>query len=366
LLRLLRRSRAHNLRLTARTISGREKRGEKTSSRGAAGLLVFYGYDEQQKNISSLERPSRAMGKDKDKQKDKAKSNGELPPLPGPIAALPKGFDLDDPKLLKEIDDAALKSGGYPYDKKLDREPYEQALLNLQIELTRLQAHNLKTRERILILYEGRDGAGKGTCIKAFTEHLNPRNTRSVALGKPTETERGQIYFQRYAVHLPTAGETVLFDRSWYNRAGVERVMGFCSEDELAVFLREAPEFEGLLVRDGIRLFKFFLTVGREMQLKRFHERRHNPLKQWKLSPIDLQALGHWDDYSKAQIEMFRFTHTAIAPWTVIRANDQRRARLETIRTVLSAIEYEGKDKKAVGRADPLIAGNGPEFFNSV
>ena len=256
-----------------------------------------------------------------------------------------------------------MTSGGYPYDKKMKREQFEEELEMLQIELCKLQAHNIKTKGRILILFEGRDGAGKGSCIGAFTQHLNPRNTRAVALTKPTETERGQLYFQRYSVHLPTAGEIVLFDRSWYNRAGVERVMGFCDADQLAIFLREAPEFEGLLVRDGYEFFKFFLTIGREMQLKRFHERRHNPLKQWKLSDIDLAALSRYDDYSAAQVDMFRFTHTTIAPWTVIRSNDQRRARLEAIRVVLSAIDYEGKDPKVVGQIDPKIVGAGPEFF---
>ena len=308
-------------------------------------------------------------GKDA-KQKDKA--GAEAAPKPAPAAVptlkpgangLPKGFNLDDPKFPKDLDDAAMASGGYAYDKKLKREIFEEELERLQVELCKLQAHNIKTKGRILILFEGRDGAGKGTCIGAFTQHLNPRNTRAVALTKPTETERGQLYFQRYAVHLPTAGEIVLFDRSWYNRAGVERVMGFCNADQLAIFLREAPEFEGLLVRDGIRFFKFFLTIGREMQLKRFHERRHNPLKQWKLSDIDLAALTRYDDYSQAQVEMFRFTHTTIAPWTVIRANDQRRARLEAIRFVLSNVDYEGKDAKAVGVTDPKIVGSGPDFF---
>lgn len=290
-----------------------------------------------------------------------------LPAPDAPPAAqstpLPKGFSLDDPNFPKALDEAAMRSGGYPYDKRLKREEFENQLHRLHIELAKLQTHNIKQRERILILYEGRDGAGKGSCIKAFTEHLNPRNTRSVALTKPTETERGQLYFQRYAAHLPTAGEIVLFDRSWYNRAGVERVMGFCTPDQLATFLREAPEFEGLLVRDGIRFFKFYLSMGREMQLKRFHERRHNPLKQWKLSDVDIAALNKFDAYSHAQLEMFRFTHTAIAPWLVIRSNDQRRARLETIRAVLLSIDYEGRDLEAIGKPDPVIAGAGPEFF---
>lgn len=277
---------------------------------------------------------------------------------------LPKGFSLSDPKLPKEIEDAAMRSGGYPYDKRMKREEYEERLLALQIELMKLQKYNLKVGNRILCLYEGRDGSGKGSCIKAFNEHMNPRNTRTVALPKPTETERGQIYFQRYTVHLPTAGEIVLFDRSWYNRAGVERVMGFCTQDQLAVFLREAPEFEGLLVRDGIKLFKFYLTIGREMQLVRFHERAQDPLKQWKLSPVDMASLHHYDDYTRAEIEMFRFTHTAIAPWVVVRANDQRRARIETIRHILLAIDYEGRDLDAIGKHDPQIIGSGPEFFH--
>ncbi|MEQ1652689.1 MAG: polyphosphate kinase 2 [Hyphomicrobium sp.] len=312
--------------------------------------------------------------KNGDKTPEKSGVKDTPPPQIGAIATsvkasavnastLPKGFSLDDPKFPKDLEDAAMTSGGYPYDKRLKREDFEEQLQLLQVELVKLQTHNLKTRGRILILYEGRDGAGKGSCIKAFTEHLNPRNTRAVALPKPTETERGQLYFQRYATHLPTAGEIVLFDRSWYNRAGVERVMGFCNADQLATFLREAPEFEGLLVRDGIRFFKFYLSMGREMQLKRFHQRRHDPLKQWKLSDVDIAALEKFDAYSDAQVDMFRFTHTAIAPWLVIRANDQRRARLETIRAVLLAIDYEGRDLKAIGKPDPLITGAGPEFF---
>jgi polyphosphate kinase len=295
-----------------------------------------------------------------------AAHDGAGPPehFSGHSTELPKGFSLDDPKLPKEIEDAAMRSGGYPYDKRMKREPYEEELLALQIELMKLQKHNLKVGNRILCLYEGRDGSGKGSCIKAFNEHMNPRNTRTVALPKPTETERGQLYFQRYAVHLPTSGEVVLFDRSWYNRAGVERVMGFCTEDQLAVFLREAPEFEGLLVRDGIKLFKFYLTIGREMQLERFHQRRWDPLKQWKLSPVDLASLNRYDDYTRAETEMFRFTHTAISPWIVVRANDQRRARLETIRHILLSIEYEGRDLDAIGKHDPLIIGSGPAFFH--
>lgn len=292
------------------------------------------------------------------KQPQKAKTK----PAAKPSAPLP--INLDEPTLPAAIEEAAFASGGYPYDKKLKREPYEAELVKLQVELVKLHAHMAKSGERIVAIFEGRDAAGKGGCISAFLQHLNPRSARGVALSKPTETERGQLYFQRYAVHLPTSGEIVLFDRSWYNRAGVERVMGFCTEDQLADFLREAPEFEGLIIRDGIKFFKFFLTIGREMQIKRFHERRHDPLKQWKLSPIDLAALEKWDDYSKAQVDLFRFTHTTISPWTAVRANDQRRARLEVIKYVLLAMDYDGKDTSAIGKSDPLIVGTGHEFFD--
>ena len=273
------------------------------------------------------------------------------------------GFDIDAPELPKAIDEGALASGGYSYDKTMKRERYEEELYALQIELLKMQAHLQQTGERVVVVFEGRDSAGKGGCILRFMQHLNPRHAHVVALTKPTEAERGQWYFQRYAAHMPTRGDLVLFDRSWYNRAGVERVMGFCNEEQLADFLREAPEFEGMLVRDGIRLFKIYLTIGREMQLKRFHSRRHDPLKRWKLSDIDIAALSKWDEYTKAQHEMFRFTHTATSPWTVIRANDQRRARLEAIRVVLCGVDYAGKDAKVVGTIDDKLVGAGPEFF---
>ena len=273
------------------------------------------------------------------------------------------GFDIDAEDLPKAIDKAALSSGGYPYEDKLKRKKYEAQLRELQIELRKLQAHVQKAGERIVVIFEGRDSAGKGGCIQRFTEHLNPRHAKTVALSKPTEAERGQWYFQRYVSHLPTRGDIVLFDRSWYNRAGVERVMGFASEDQVADFLREAPELEAMLVRDGIRLFKLYLDIGREMQLKRFHSRRHDPLKQWKLSDIDLVAMSKWDAYTRAQHEMFRFTHTSSSPWTVVLANDQRRARLEAMRVVLAAIEYAGRDVEVVGRIDDQIVGSGPRFF---
>jgi len=272
-------------------------------------------------------------------------------------------FDLEDPKLPKEIEEKAFCSGGYAYERKLKRKVYEEQLLALQLELLKLQSYVQKAGERIVVVFEGRDTSGKGGCISRFLERLNPRHARSVALTKPTEAERGQWYFQRYVAQLPTKGDIVLFDRSWYNRAGVERVMGFCTEDQVADFLRDAPEFEGLLVRDGIRLFKIYLSVGREMQLERFHERRHDPFKQWKVTEIDLAAIHKWDDYTRAEADMFRFTNTAISPWTNIHANDQRRARLESMRVVLSAIDYTGKDRDAVGTLDDKIVAVGPAFL---
>jgi polyphosphate kinase len=272
-------------------------------------------------------------------------------------------FDLENPELPPQIEEEALTSGGYPYADELKGKDYKKTLLGLQLELLKLQAHIQKSESRLVVVFEGRDASGKGSCISRFLGRLNPRHARSVALSKPTETELGQWYFQRYIAHLPTKGDIVLFDRSWYNRAGVERVMGFCSDEQLSAFLRDAPEFEALLVRGGIHLFKFYLTIGREMQLKRFHERRHNPFKRWKITDIDLAAIDKWDDYSEAQRDIFRFTHTAIAPWLAIRANDQRRARLEAIRTVLAGTSYEGKDESVVGTPDPKIVGAGPEFF---
>lgn len=290
---------------------------------------------------------------------EKSKKNAAAKAVGAPV------FNLDDPELPKVIDDAALTSGGYPYDEKLKQKVYEEELVALQIELAKLHTCLQQRGERLMALFEGRDAAGKGGTIKRIAENLNPRRARVVALTKPTETEAGQWYFQRYAAQLPTAGEIVLFDRSWYNRAGVERVMGFCTSDQLADFLREAPQFEGMLVRDGIHFFKFYLDIGREMQLKRFHQRRHDPLKQWKIGDIDRTAISKWDDYTKAKEEVFRFTHTPATPWTVIRANDKRRTRLEALRVMLSALDYDGKDKKVVGKPDARIVGAGPEYFYS-
>ena len=272
---------------------------------------------------------------------------------------------LSDAKLPDWIEEGALASGGYPYDKKMNNKDYIDQLNKLNIELVKFQRHVVDAGLRVVILFEGRDTAGKGGTIKRFTEHLNPRVARIVALPKPTETERGQWYFQRYIRHLPTKGNIVFFDRSWYNRAGVEKVFGFCTAAEHQKFLRETPDFEKMLLHEGIILFKFWLTIGREMQLKRLHDRQHDPLKQWKLSSIDLKAISLWDEYTRAREEMFQFTHELDTPWWVIKANDKRRARLEAIRKVLSTLSYAGKNAKAIGDSDEAIVGNEPDFLYS-
>lgn len=264
-------------------------------------------------------------------------------------------FDLDDPGLPVAIDENAFASGGYPYDDRLKRSKYEAELQALQEELVKLQYWLQASGERVIILFEGRDAAGKGGTIKRIRQFLNPRHVRIAALPKPSDVEQGQWYFQRYVDHFPTAGEMVLFDRSWYNRAGVEPVMGFCSPEEHRKFLEEAPDFESMIVREGIHFFKMWLNIGREMQLKRFHDRRHDPLKIWKLSPIDIKALQKWDDYSAVRDVMLKETSTPHAPWTVVRANDKRRARVNVIRTVLNAVGYDGKDESRIGEVDPLI-----------
>ena len=249
------------------------------------------------------------------------------------------------------------RKGGYPYKYKMLRRDYEREKFVLQTELLKLQAWVKESRQRVIILFEGRDAAGKGGTIKRVMEHLNPRGARVVALEKPSEVERGQWYFQRYVQHLPTAGEIVLFDRSWYNRAGVERVMGFCTDAEYREFLRQAPEFERNLVRSGIHLIKFWFSVSQDEQRRRFKERQVHPLKQWKLSPIDMASLDKWDDYTRAKEAMFFHTDTADSPWTVVKSNDKKRARLNAMRYVLHSLPYTGKDADRIGEVDNLIVG---------
>jgi polyphosphate kinase len=267
-----------------------------------------------------------------------------------------------------ESDDELVKhwrSSAYPYKNLMRRKPYELQKYRLQVELLKLQAWTKETGQRVVVLFEGRDAAGKGGTIKRFMEHLNPRGARVVALEKPTEAEQGQWYFQRYVEHLPTRGEIVLFDRSWYNRAGVERVMGFCTGDEHAEFLRQAPQFERNLARSGIHLVKFWFSVTREEQRRRFREREKHPLKQWKLSPIDLASLDKWDDYTKAKQEMFAHTDLDETPWTVIKSDCKKRGRLSAMRYVLHRLPYTGKDTDRIGPLDPLLVGRPADVYET-
>jgi polyphosphate kinase 2 len=245
----------------------------------------------------------------------------------------------------------------YPYPEKMTRDEYEYLKRPLQVELVRLQNWVKDTGQRIVIVFEGRDAAGKGGTIKRFTEHLNPRGASVVALIKPTEREQSQWYFQRYAPHLPAAGEIVMFDRSWYNRAGVERVMGFCTEDEYWEFMREAPEFEKMLINSGLHLTKFWFSVTPAEQRTRFAIRRIDPVRQWKLSPMDIESLDKWEGYTEAKEAMFHYTDTGHAPWTVVRSNDKKRARLEAIKHILLKFDYEGKNADVIGELDKNLIG---------
>lgn len=295
--------------------------------------------------------------------KTKSSFADPIAPIGIAIDGRKRRFDIDDPALPKWVAEGELAAGGYPYAGRIKRKDYEAQLELCQIELVKLQDWLQKTGERVMVLFEGRDAAGKGGAIFVTRQYMNPRTARNVALPKPTETERGQWYFQRYVAHFPTAGEFVTFDRSWYNRAGVEPVMGFCTPAQHALFLEEAPHFEKGIVADGIRLYKFWLAIGRETQLKRFHDRRHSPLKRWKFSPVDVAGIGKWDDYTRARDLMFEHTHSAHAPWTVVLANDKRRARLAVIRRLLATIPYDGRDLTAIGAEDAAIISEPTEVF---
>ncbi len=259
----------------------------------------------------------------------------------------------------------AFETGKYPYPRKLARAAYEQEKAAIQAELLKVQLWAQETGQKFVVLFEGRDAAGKGGTIKRFTEHLNPRFARVVALNKPTTEERGQWFFQRYIDHLPTAGEMVFYDRSWYNRAGVERVMGFCEPNEYLEFMRQTPELERMFVRSGIKLYKYWFSVTQEEQRRRFKSRETDPLKMWKLSPIDKASLDKWDDYTEAKEAMFFYTDTADAPWTIVKSNDKKRARLNCMRHFLSTLDYPGKNLEIAKAPDPLIVGNASHVVHS-
>ena len=266
-----------------------------------------------------------------------------------------------DPDRIRRL----FENGEYPYKKKMSRQVYERQKADLQVELLKVQEWVRETGQKIVMLFEGRDAAGKGGTIKRFTEHLNPRGARVVALDKPTDRERSQWFFQRYIQHLPAAGEMALFDRSWYNRAGVERVMGFCNPQEYLEFMRQAPDVERMMVRSGIRLYKYWFSVTQEEQLRRFKSREVEPLKKWKLSPIDRQSLDKWADYTEAKEAMFFYTDTADAPWIIVKSNDKKRARLNCMRHFLASLPYPAKDAKVVGQPDPLLIGSSAHVIGS-
>lgn len=256
-----------------------------------------------------------------------------------------------------------ILSPTYPYKKRMNRDAYDAEMEALQVELVRFQAWAIKTGARIVVVFEGRDAAGKGGTISRFRENLNPRGAHVVALSKPTEAEASQWYFQRYIDHMPSAGEIVLFDRSWYNRGVVEHVFGFCTPQEREKWFDQVDAFEKLLVDDGIKLFKIWLNVGQATQLKRFLDREEDPLKQWKLSRIDVEGLSKWDAYTAAIDETLTRTHTEAAPWTIVKSDDKRRARLNVIRAVLTALDYTGRNNDGLGTVDPLVAGS-PDLWN--
>jgi polyphosphate kinase 2 len=281
---------------------------------------------------------------------DQGKAPGERRESPSHIF----GEMRHSPEQIKEL----FRNGKYPYKTRIRKSSYEKHKEDLQVELLKVQSWVKETGQRIVLLFEGRDAAGKGGTIKRFMEHLNPRAARVVALEKPTDHERGQWYFQRYIRHLPTEGEMVFFDRSWYNRAGVERVMGFCDSLEYLEFMRQVPDLERMLVRSGIRLFKFWFSVTHEEQDRRFNARSDDPLKQWKLSPIDQESQDKWNEYTEAKEAMFFYTDTADSPWTIIKSDDKKRARLNCMQHFLSEIDYPGKNRHIVRGPDPLIVGS--------
>ncbi|MGH6860809.1 MAG: polyphosphate kinase 2 [Phyllobacterium sp.] len=299
----------------------------------------------------------------KDTKKQISASETKIAPLKLKIDGTKRRFDIDNPKLPKWISEGAITSGEFPYTDKMPKDDYKETLERLQIELVKMQSWLQQTGGRVISVFEGRDAAGKGGTIFNLRQYMNPRAARNVALPKPSEIERSQWYFQRYIAHFPSAGEFVTFDRSWYNRGGVEPVMGFCTPEQQESFLEETPGFERMIVADGIYFFKFWLNIGQIMQLKRFHDRRHSPLKNWKFSPIDIAGLEKWDDYSKARDGMMARTHTAHAPWTVVRSNDKRRARIAVVRRILLSLPYKDRDLGAIGNEDSLIIGSGPDFI---
>jgi polyphosphate kinase 2 len=341
------------------------------------GHAARYPIREARRSGCGFTRRSRRLGILEDMT---SAENGRVTPpatksleLPEPGGEL-EGWHLEeesgdsaDDRLLVGPDGTVIQTWreGYPYDERMTRDEYEDTKRSLQIELLKLQSWIKDTGQKVVLVFEGRDAAGKGGTIKRFTEHLNPRGARVVALERPTEREENQWYFQRYVQHLPTAGEIVFFDRSWYNRAGVEHVMGFCSQAEYLEFLRQAPEFERMLVRSDIHLIKFWFSVSRAEQRTRFLTRQVDAVRRWKLSAMDLASLDKWDDYTDAKESMFFHTDTADAPWSVLKSNDKKRARIAALRHVLNTLDYADKDHDLVGEPDPLVLGPASSVYET-
>jgi len=305
--------------------------------------------------VSAAETPAVSNGRADE-------SDATAPVVPGSIEEMNEeriARMRQDPEAIRR----AFENGEYPYEKKISTKEYEKSKSDLQVELLKVQEWIKATEQKIIMIFEGRDAAGKGGTIKRFTEHLNPRSARVVALEKPNDREKTQWFFQRYIQHLPAAGEIVLFDRSWYNRAGVERVMNFCTPNEYLEFMRSCPEFERIISRSGIRLYKYWFSVTRQEQLRRFKSRELDPLKQWKLSPIDRASLDKWNDYTEAKEAMFFYTNTADAPWTIVKSDDKKRARLNTMQHFLSSLPYPDKNFDLVSGPDPLIVGSSTDVI---
>jgi polyphosphate kinase 2 len=301
-----------------------------------------------------MDSDSKANGRKQAGQAAAGAKTTQESPLGGPYRSEIISRIRQDPQAIGKL----FKEGKYPYTDRIPRNKYEEQKALLQIELLKVQNWVKLTGEKIVVIFEGRDAAGKGGTIKRFMEHLNPRAAKVVALEKPTEHERGQWYFQRYVEHLPTAGEILFLDRSWYNRAGVERVMGFCDSAEYLEFMRQCPEFERMLVNSGIRLFKYYFSVTKKEQRRRFAARMQDPLKQWKLSPVDKASVGLWHEYTRAKEAMFFYTDTASCPWTIIKSDDKKRARLNCMQHFLSCLNYPDRDLDVVTGPDPLIVGS--------
>jgi polyphosphate kinase len=352
----------------------KEKKGSAKVLAGAFPLV-------ERKERHALEEEARKQEKKKAKalkKAEKKKLKNELKEKKSSLKATASSFPMVElideqvrtsipEELVTKVKKAKSKkhiiSANYPYPKQMKNSKYLEEVELLQIQLVKMQAWVKEVGERVVLLFEGRDAAGKGGTIQRFTENLNPRGAKVVALAKPSDTERGQWYFQRYIERLPTKGEIVFFDRSWYNRAGVEHVMGFCTPHEYLEFMRQTPEFERMMVRSGIRLYKFWFSVSREEQLRRFLGRAKDPLKQWKLSPMDVESLGRWEAYTKAKEAMLFYTDTADAPWTIVRSDDKKRARLNAIKHILYTIPYAGKDKDIVTAPDPHVVGSAKAIY---